>query len=328
MLMDPQPLGGLATSALQDIERLWQVVMSELSDASREAYSQDAEAFRKFLEAPTREAAAAALLMAGPVGGNAMVARFRAALEREGKAPATVARRMACLKSMVRTARILGICTWMVEVRSPNRMILKDTRGPGPDRIGAMMEAAVIQEDQAKGKRDCAILHLLYDMGLRRGEVAAIQFPKQVEMKAGKGGALWIKGKGRREAQLISMGPETAAPLAEWIAVRGDWEGPLFIRMDNAEPANWRKPLTGRAIHYMVRGLALALGFSARPHGLRHSAITEVLDATNGDLRTTKKFSRHSSFDMVERYDDNRKELGAEVSTMLSKDLLRRRRPA
>jgi len=328
MLMDPQPHGGLATSAIQDIERLWQVVMSELADASREAYTRDAEAFRLFLKAPSIRAAAASLISAGPVGGNAMIASFRMAQQEDGKAPATVARRIASLRRLVRVARILGFCSWTVEVRPPKVIALKDTAGPGPDRVASMMEAAQAQEDESKAARDTAILHLLYDLGLRRGEVAAIQFPRQVNVDGKGRGEVWIKGKGRSEPQPIPIGRGTADALRSWIAVRGDWEGALFVRLDNASPDDWREPLSGSAIYDLVRELGHKLGFRTRPHGLRHTAITQVLESTNGDMRTAKKFSRHQKFDMVERYDDNRKAVTAEVSTMLSEDLKRRRRPA
>ena len=34
-----------------------------------------------------------------------------------------------------------------------------------------------------------------------------------------------------------------------------------------------------------------------RPHGLRHAAITEVLDITRGDFRTAQRFGRLAKAD-------------------------------
>jgi integrase len=41
-------------------------------------------------------------------------------------------------------------------------------------------------------------------------------------------------------------------------------------------------------------------------HGLRHWSITQTLIATGGDLAKTRRRSRHSSFDMLVVYDDER----------------------
>ena len=41
-----------------------------------------------------------------------------------------------------------------------------------------------------------------------------------------------------------------------------------------------------------------------RPHGLRHTAVTTALDATNGDVRSVRRFSRHADIGTVLIYDD------------------------
>ena len=54
-----------------------------------------------------------------------------------------------------------------------------------------------------------------------------------------------------------------------------------------------------------------------RPHGLRHSAVTAVLDATNGNVREARAFSRHAKLETVAIYDDARIDTGGELSTKL-----------
>ena len=55
-------------------------------------------------------------------------------------------------------------------------------------------------------------------------------------------------------------------------------------------------------------------GPAARPHGLRHAAITEALDATGGDVRAVQRFSRHRSLATLQLYDDSRQDLGGQVA--------------
>ena len=70
----------------------------------------------------------------------------------------------------------------------------------------------------------------------------------------------------------------------------------------------------------MIQKIGKAVGLKVRPHGLRHAAITEALDVTNGDVRAVQQFSRHKSLDMVMVYDDKRKNLGGKVAQMISQN--------
>jgi integrase/recombinase XerC len=54
-----------------------------------------------------------------------------------------------------------------------------------------------------------------------------------------------------------------------------------------------------------------------RPHGLRHTAITAVLDA-GASTRDAQRFSRHEDPRTLLRYDDNRADLRGRLATDLS----------
>ena len=60
------------------------------------------------------------------------------------------------------------------------------------------------------------------------------------------------------------------------------------------------------------------LSGTVRPHGLRHAAITEALERTNGNLRLVQRFSRHRDVRVLEVYDDNRTDLGGEVARLVA----------
>jgi hypothetical protein len=53
-----------------------------------------------------------------------------------------------------------------------------------------------------------------------------------------------------------------------------------------------------------------------RPNGPRHSAIDAALDFYS--VREVQKFSRHSSLDMVMRYDDHRCDVAGEIANNLA----------
>jgi integrase/recombinase XerC len=67
-----------------------------------------------------------------------------------------------------------------------------------------------------------------------------------------------------------------------------------------------------------IRKLGEKVGIRARPHGLRHAAVTAALDAMKGDIRSVQKFSRHKDVRVLCVYDDQRKDVAGEVSRMIS----------
>ena len=54
------------------------------------------------------------------------------------------------------------------------------------------------------------------------------------------------------------------------------------------------------------------------PHGIRHTAITEALNLTQGDVRAVQRFSRHRDVRVLTIYDDNRTDLGGKVARMVA----------
>jgi integrase/recombinase XerC len=82
--------------------------------------------------------------------------------------------------------------------------------------------------------------------------------------------------------------------------------------MDRARKGSGR--LTPSGLYGVVRGTAASVGVKARPHGLRHAAITAALDAVNGDVRKTAKFSRHRDWRMLGPYYDEWKDDAGEVA--------------
>jgi integrase/recombinase XerC len=282
------------------------------------AYAADLGDFARFVGAASPEAAVDALLALGHGGANRVALAYKANLVERGLSTATVARRLATLRSMVKVARLIGRITWSLDVESPRVTAYRDTRGPGLDDWHSMVGKAVelATGDNGQGKRDLALLRLMRDMGLRRGEVAAMDLADVCLEESN----ISIVGKGQSEPISLTLPDSTKAALTEWIAARGDQPGPLFVRLDRAGAGGGR--LTGDSICRMVKQMSQRAGLrrEARPHGMRHSAITRLLDLTNGDVRRVQRFSRHAKVETVLRYDDNRRDDAGALAAMLSAD--------
>ena len=69
-----------------------------------------------------------------------------------------------------------------------------------------------------KGVRDRAILRLLFDLGLRRGEVTSLDL-EDLDME---GKRYPVTGKGDTEKTLLSLPETTCKALSEWVSSRGD----------------------------------------------------------------------------------------------------------
>lgn len=289
--------------------RLVEAFLSGRNARTLQAYRQDLEDFRSFTKAATADEAARALLAHGPGAGNELALRYRASLVERGLAAATVNRRLAAVRSLVKLARTLGLISWALEVPSVKTEAYRDTRGPGRDGFRRLLEAA--GHEGRKALRDRALLRLLHDLALRRGEVAHLDL-EDVDLEAG---TVSVLGKGRTGKVRLTLPDPTKAALVSWLEARGPEPGPLFVNLDRAGKG---ERLTGRSLHRLVRDLGRRVGLVARPHGLRHAAITEALDLMGGNVRAVARFSRHRDLRVLNVYDDNRADLAGDVARLVA----------
>jgi integrase/recombinase XerD len=166
------------------------------------------------------------------------------------------------------------------------------TVGLSPQEVDALLDRAA----QA-GPRTHAALTLLADLGLRVGELVGLDLGDlgwerghRTVRFIGKG------GKPRRRA----LTPGAAAALDDYLEVRGDADGPLFMTSSGGR-------LDRHAVFRLVRRLAAQAGIGdaerLSPHSLRHAFATiarsegvpleDVQDAMgHADPRTTRRYDR------------------------------------
>ena len=149
------------------------------------------------------------------------------------------------------------------------------------------------------GKRDKALLAILYGCGLRISE--ALSLGRDQIMDAGeRTGTLRVLGKGGKE-RVVPVLPAVAGMVRDYLdACPHDPgpDGPLFLGRRG-------KRLNAAVAQKQMRSVRHALGLpeTATPHAMRHSFATHLL-AGDGDLRTIQELLGHASLSTTQRYTD------------------------
>jgi integrase/recombinase XerC len=292
---------------------LVEMIVSGLAPLSARGYRADYLHFAKAAGVETAEAALRALFRLEPARANLAILNYQHMMAKRGLSPATSNRRIAALVRALRRGRQAGLTTVAVEIDRRKPEPMRDTAGPGKrgwDQLLDHVTAAADTGDPA-ALRNRAILLLLYDRALRRGEVSALDFPVDLDLDRP---AVQIIGKGRTAKEFVTVSARARDAIAAWVAVRGDWPGPLFTRMAQ-DPAQRRERLRGEGINGVVKTAAEAAGLDRviRAHALRHAAITQALNS-GWDVRDVKAFSRHANVETVLIYDDRRTDIGGRIS--------------
>jgi integrase/recombinase XerC len=308
ILARPAPVCSKPGDNLQPLLALF---LSGKSPKTLAAYRCDLTHFCAALGAASIEEATRLLLGNSQGEANALVLRYRSRLLNSGLSPATINRRLAALRSLVKLARVLGFVPWTLEIPGIEAAPYRDTRGPGKEGFKGLL-AVLEGRDDAKSRRDKAILRLLFDLALRREEVVRLDLG-DLDLPCRR---VAVLGKKRTQKESLSLPEPTLLSLNAWCEMRGDKPGPLFMSLDRGSSGS---RLTGRSVHRIVRALGKQAGLgTVRPHGLRHAAITEALDLTRGNVRAVQRFSRHRDLRTLTLYDDNRQDLAGEIARQVA----------
>lgn len=316
IIVQPQSTS-LATAAEEQKDVLTQLLDDKRSENTRRAYNKDLKDFFRFLSSTEPSAALVSEFLAlQRFQAKALVLAYKSHLLREKKLKeATINRRLSAIKALVKFAFEIGKCNYTLsDIRGEKVVPYRDTTGVSQELFRQML--AVPQRDTLKGKRDYAILRLLWDNALRRSEVVGADIQ---DLDADRR-SLLILGKGQGTSkQAITLSQATVESIVDWLQARKelDVKKPLFIALDRA---SYGHRLTGEAIYKLVGKVAKAAGITKKlsPHRIRHSVITAALDATGGDVRKVQKLSRHANLNTLIVYDDNRLNLQGELSDLLA----------
>src|SRR4030066_2369319 len=151
------------------------------------------------------------------------------------------------------------------------------------------------------GKRDKAILEVLFSTGLRVSELVKLDKDK-VDLDRREFG---IGGKGGKE-RVVFLSQRAVDWLIKYLNERDDHFKPLFIRhKGKVEPTtpDEKMRLSPRSVQRMIKKYArkIKLPVDVTPHVLRHSFATDLLRA-GADIRSVQEMLGHKNIQTTQVY--------------------------
>ena len=291
---------GQATSEIEPVSPAWQAALAAfehdlrrraVSDKTLRAYDAD---LRQLARWASRQGLTPATI---DVRG---LRRFAAGLSQQGNSPATVARKLAALRGLLRVQVQLG-----QRAENPAELLGAPKR---PQRLPHVLKAGEVQSllerIPATGPlalRDRALFELAYSSGLRAEELVsldldAVDFDSEL---------VRVQGKGDK-TRVVPLGEPAQAALREYLdrarpaLTDAAAPAPLFVSKSGRRlsTSDVRRRLTGWARQAAAGGPGLA---QVHPHALRHSFATHLLEG-GADLRSIQELLGHATISTTQVY--------------------------
>ena len=160
--------------------------------------------------------------------------------------------------------------------------------------VEAILESVDLKK--ASGKRDRAILEVLYGCGLRVSEAAGLRIS---DLRL-EDGFIRVTGKGDKQ-RLVPLGEMARDAIGAYLEDRGE---PADHNADDILFLNrFGKPLSRVSLFKLVKNQALAAGIRKEisPHTFRHSFATHLIE-NGADLRIVQEMLGHASILTTEIY--------------------------
>jgi integrase/recombinase XerC len=262
---------------------------------------------------------AAKLCSLNQAEGNQLLIQYAGSMQ--GLSAATCNLRIQGIRSLMSLARILGLSSgWSPEIKTHRVGKYRDTRGPGREKILQLL-ATEAGKNTCAAARNLALLRLNFDLALRRASMLQIDV-KHLELKTR---SVWVTTKGNNAPGLKELPDKTFAAIEAWLAKRGSSPGPLFVRIRRGDKIDLAARMTADGYFRVLRELAAPLhqpgDRKIRPHGIRHSAITEAVSASRAaglGLEAVMAFSDHASVATLSHYLDAEAGMQKRISTLIS----------
>lgn len=152
-------------------------------------------------------------------------------------------------------------------------------------------------KDDLLGRRDRAIVELLYSSGIRVGELTGLN-RGDVDLKES---LIKVRGKGKKE-RIVPVGKPALDALKGYLDMRegkGEQVEPGTALLINRSGSR----LTSRSIGRLVDKYVALSGIHKKigPHALRHTFATHLMDA-GADLRVIQELLGHESLSTTQKY--------------------------
>jgi integrase/recombinase XerC len=212
-------------------------------------------------------------------------------------AKTTIARRLACLRSLFKFATREGLTA-----SNPAKALRTPRIGRSlPKFLGAGQMEQLLDAPPASdnlGVRDRAMIETMYSAGLRVAELVGLN----IDDWDRSANVIRVRGKGRKE-RIAPIGKYAAAALDRWLEVRENSVKATAADQKAIFLNRFGKKLTTRSVGRMIerhRKTSMP-GVAATPHTLRHTFATHLLDG-GADLRAVQEMLGHKSLTTTQIY--------------------------
>ncbi len=249
---------------------------------------------------------------------RAVVQQYRSVLER-GLAPASVNVRLSAIRKLATEAAENGLLDRNI---AQGIVSLPGVRQAGT-RAGNWLTREQARDllgrpdiQTRAGQRDRAMLAVLLGCGLRRSELAALEY-RHIQQRDGRWVFLDLVGKGRR-IRTVAIPPFVKVAIDDWSRAARLSAGPLFRRVrDRQYPHQTPAALSERMVWHIVMKYARELGIEQlAPHDLRRTCA-KLCRASGGELEQIQFLLGHASIQTTERYLGSRQNLTEAVNDRL-----------
>ncbi len=212
-------------------------------------------------------------------------------------APSTVARKLAALRTFHRFLVAEDLSS-----EDPTALIETPRRPRSLPKALTISEVELLLQapdaGSARGRRDRALLELIYGTGARVSEVTALD---QLDLDL-EGGSVLLTGKGDKQ-RVVPFGRYARAAITAYLPDRlalrrpGGDSGAVFLNQRGGR-------LTRQGVWTIVRRQAQRAGLPVdrvSPHVLRHSAATHMVEG-GADLRSVQEMLGHASISTTQVY--------------------------
>lgn len=263
------------------------------ADKTCEAYARDVRQFVQFLSRHLGHAPCVGDL-------NVLTLKtfraFMADRRRDGAASRSLARTMSALRMFFRWLDAENIAASSAVLRVALPKVPHGVPKPlNVEAAGAVVAGGNSDRPEWVGKRDQAVLLLLYGCGLRISEALSLT-GKEAPVNGRQSMRITGKGGKQRLVPVLAIVSDALGRYVNACPYPIAQDGPLFLGEKGG-------PLSARVVQLTMARLRSELGLpdTATPHALRHSFATHLLSA-GADLRQIQELLGHASLSTTQIY--------------------------
>lgn len=217
-------------------------------------------------------------------------------------APATINLRLAAIRALAQEAADAGLLP-QSEAAAIRRVRGEKASG---SRIGNWLQKEQVDQvltsvdrSTLRGKRDYAILAVLFATALRRRELVELEV-SVIQERDGQWGFVGLKGKGGK-VRNISLPRWVREAIAEWLCATRIVQGSVFRSLSRHGKLGAQQ-MSEESVKLILSHYMISFGHSSfRPHDARRTCA-RLCRVGNAALEDVQELLGHSSIQTTERY--------------------------